>query len=294
LSMVWSSQWEHLVGGLAGGVASTIVCHPLDLLKIRYSANEGDSRRPQYRSYWHATRSIVSSKGPLALYQGLSPNLLGAALSWGLYFQLFHITTKQMRVMDLGSGAGQNFLAGILSGCSIMLLTNPIWVVKTRLCLQYETLKGNERRYNGMFHCLRLIYRDEGIRGLYKGLLPGLIGTSHGAVQLMIYTQLKENRAIQLGLDSSTGRLATRDYLLFSALSKMIATTVTFPYQVVRTRLQDHHVHYEGVMDVLRRTMRNEGLTGFYKGLLAANVRQLPAALITFVTYEQVVHLLRR
>uniref|UniRef100_A0A914R7J9 Uncharacterized protein n=1 Tax=Parascaris equorum TaxID=6256 RepID=A0A914R7J9_PAREQ len=75
---------EHLVGGFAGGVVSTLVCHPLDLLRIRYS---GD--RPQYHSYWHATKSIVKAEGFRGLYQGLTPNLVGAALSWGLYFDLY-------------------------------------------------------------------------------------------------------------------------------------------------------------------------------------------------------------
>lgn len=46
-----------------------------------------------------------------------------------------------------------------------MLITNPLWVTKTRLCLQYE---NSAKQYTGMVDCLRKIYKAEGIRGLYK------------------------------------------------------------------------------------------------------------------------------
>lgn len=81
-----------------------------------------------------------------------------------------------------------------------MLLTNPIWVAKTRLCLQYDALTrptlGSENpkfiHYRGLFDCVRQIYRHEGVKGLYRGLIPGLFGVSHGALQFMAYEELKK------------------------------------------------------------------------------------------------------
>lgn len=46
-----------------------------------------------------------------------------------------------------------------------MAITNPLWVTKTRLCLQYE---HSTKQYNGMIDCLRKIYRTEGFKGWYK------------------------------------------------------------------------------------------------------------------------------
>ena len=58
--------------------------------------------------------------------------------------------------------------AGILT----LVMTNPIWVVKTRLCLQYSdmdrTLLPDSKRYLGMMDALNKIYHNEGIRGLYR------------------------------------------------------------------------------------------------------------------------------
>ncbi|KAK6036281.1 hypothetical protein COOONC_26214 [Cooperia oncophora] len=75
---------------------------------------------------------------------------------------------------------------------------------------------------------------------------------------------------------------------MFSAISKVIATTATFPYQVLRTRMQDHNVEARGVWRTTTDTLSREGVRGLYKGCLMANLRQLPAAVVTFVTYENV------
>jgi solute carrier family 25 folate transporter 32 len=56
----------------------------------------------------------------------------------------------------------------------------------------------------------------------------------------------------------------TFDYLAFSSLSKMQSTLLTFPYQVLRTRLQDQHSQYSGLVDCTLRTVRGEGLQGIF------------------------------
>ena len=59
----------------------------------------------------------------------------------------------------------------LLTGLLTLVLTNPIWVVKTRLCLQYEatsTSFKSEKYYSGMADALFKIYKYEGVRGWYK------------------------------------------------------------------------------------------------------------------------------
>uniref|UniRef100_A0A914C3P2 Mitochondrial folate transporter/carrier n=1 Tax=Acrobeloides nanus TaxID=290746 RepID=A0A914C3P2_9BILA len=275
------SGYEHLIGGLAGGFASTVVCHPFDLLRIRYSANEGSSLRPQYRSYLHAATSIVKANGIRGLYQGLSPNIIAAPLSWGLYFQIYH--KIRARVEPFQNQNVNNLLVGTGTGVVVLAMTNPFWVVKTRLCLQYEN--QGVRKYSGMIDCYRKILRYEGWMGLYKGFIPGLVGTVNGAIQFAIYNYLKDWRCRLKNIPQDSP-LETSDYLLYSCLSKILSTLLTFPYQVVRTRQQDHNADYKGVIDVLLRTYKGEGILGFYKGALIATFKQTPNAIVTYVVYE--------
>lgn len=86
-------------------------------------------------------------------------------------------------------GPTMHMLAAAESGALTLLLTNPIWVVKTRLCLQCDSASSAE--YRGMVHALAEIYRTEGIRGLYRGFVPGMLGVSHGAIQFMTYEEMK-------------------------------------------------------------------------------------------------------
>jgi solute carrier family 25 folate transporter 32 len=109
----------------------------------------------------------------------------------------------------------------------------------------------------------------------------------------MAYEQLKQYYAQSIGLPQ-LGQLGSLEYILLAALSKVFASVTTYPFQVLRSRLQDKQTTYVGMLDVLVRTYRNEGLLGFYKGLVPNVIRVTPATCITFVVYENVQYLLRQ
>lgn len=227
------------------------------------------------------------------LYRGLIPNVLGAGSSWGLYFFFYNAikTRTQQQGADNKStplGPVRHLTAASEAGALTLLFTNPLWVTKTRLCLQFDI---NDRQYRGFTDALRKIYATEGIRGLYRGFLPGLLGVSHGAVQFMVYEELKSSYC-QFKGTPITSKLDSMEYVTFAALSKIVAASITYPYQVVRARLQDQHRFYRGVRDCVKQTWTYEGWRGFYKGLGANLLRVTPATMITFVTYENITHLL--
>lgn len=133
------------------------------------------------------------------------------------------------------------------------------------------------------------IYRSEGMRGFYRGLYPSLVGVSYGALQFMAYEQLKRWRAGPLE-KSSLKALTNADILLLSGASKIFAGALTYPYQVVRARLQTYDAanQYHGSTDVIRKIWQREGLRGFYKGLGPNMVKVLPSTWVTFLVYENV------
>jgi solute carrier family 25 folate transporter 32 len=196
-------------------------------------------------------------------------------MSWGLYFYWYN-TIKMAIQQSLGEkehemSAAHHLTAAALAGTVTLVFTNPIWVVKTRMCLQY-THPYSTDNYLGMGDALLKIYRSEGVAGFYKGFLPGLLGVSHGALQFMAYEQLKQYYAQSIGLPQ-LGQLGSLEYILLAALSKVFASVTTYPFQVLRSRLQDKQTTYVGMLDVLVRTYRNEGLLGFYKGLVPNVIR---------------------
>ncbi|XP_004077651.1 mitochondrial folate transporter/carrier [Oryzias latipes] len=278
---------ENLIAGLSGGVVSTLVLHPLDLVKIRFAVSDGLELRPQYRGIMHCMKSVWALEGLRGLYQGATPNIWGAGASWGLYFFFYNAIkgyTKEGRDTELS--AGEHLVSAAQAGILTLSITNPIWVTKTQLILQYGS-DPTSKQYKGMLDALVKIYRNEGVPGLYRGFVPGLFGTSHGALQFMAYEELKRGYNKHKKVPSEA-KLNALEYITMAALSKIFAVATTYPYQVVRARLQDQHNTYNGVADVIARTWRNEGVTGFYKGIVPNLIRVTPACCITFVVYENV------
>ncbi|KXJ27628.1 mitochondrial folate transporter/carrier [Exaiptasia diaphana] len=290
-------RYEHLVAGVSGGVSATLCLHPLDLVKIRLQVNDGGGRGPLYKGFIDATRSVIKNDGWRGLYQGAAPNVTGNGMAWGLYFFSYNIIKAWMQDdSDQPLGADRHLLAGAVAGLATLTVTNPVWVVKTRMCLQYSgphVTTTQTHKYTGMIDAFLKIWRYEGISGLYKGYLPGVIGVSHGALQFMAYEELKKRRSRYFNQPVNQ-KLNSYEYLIMASISKIFAASATYPYQVVRSRLQNHNTigQYNGAIDIIRKIIRFEGIKGFYKGLLPSIIRVTPACAITFVVYENVVHYL--
>lgn len=171
------------------------------------------------------------------------------------------------------------------------ILTNPIWVLKTRMLSTGSHAPG---AYTSFTSGAKQIYNAEGISGFYRGLVPALFGVSHGALQFMAYEQLKlfRSRTKDTGSigngHSNVQELGNLDFFAISSLSKVFAGSITYPYQVVRSRLQtyDARVIYRGASDVVSQIWSREGLAGFYKGLGPNLFRVLPSTWVTFLVYE--------
>ncbi|KAM9099539.1 solute carrier family 25 member 32 isoform 4-T4 [Sarcophilus harrisii] len=249
-------RYENLVAGISGGVLSNLALHPLDLVKIRFAVSDGLELRPKYKGIVHCLTTIWKVDGLRGLYQGVTPNVWGAGLSWGLYFFFYNaIKSYKTEGRTERLEATEYLVSAAEAGAMTLCITNPLWVTKTRLMLQYDVVSTPQRQYKGMMDTLVKIYKYEGVRGLYKGFLPGLIGTSHGALQFMAYEllKLKYNTHINRLPDA---QLSTIEYISVAAMSKIFAVAATYPYQVVRARLQDQHIFYNGVLDVINRTWR--------------------------------------
>lgn len=135
------------------------------------------------------------------------------------------------------------------------MITNPFWVLKTRWCLPNPTLSSNtaqsiEEARPSLPRALHSLYKNEGIRGFYRGIGPALFGVTHGAIQFSMYetfkaSRLKSRQSTVFSAEDSNGTkkkenasLTTWDAMWMAALSKVLASITTYPYQVVKSRLQ--------------------------------------------------------
>jgi len=261
---------EHLVAGTAAGLVSTAALFPLDTIKVRYQVDEATTLRAPQRLVG-AFKSVLQKEGTLGLYQGLPAGLYGSGISWGGYFYFYELS-KSRWVASRAPGEGDKWnaawhqtAAAIEAGAIMVALTNPIWLVKTRMQLQLRVVAeataapmaaasgvgvvgggvvgggvvgggvvgggvGRSslglRPYRSFWDALATIVREEGPLALYKGSLPALLLTSHGAVQFVVYEALKADAS------AKNLRLGTPGVLAMGAASKIVAALATYPLQV--------------------------------------------------------------
>lgn len=190
--------------------------------------------------------------------------------------------------------SGDYLLSSGISGTIVTFFTNPIWVVKTRML---SSDKAAEGAYQNMFHGARQVFTHEGWRGFYRGAGISLVGNSHGAVQFAAYEPMKKayrkyRYPPQHHISGQREeKLSNTALLVMSGLAKIIAGTATYPYQVVRSRLQTYESEArfgKGITGVVARIWREDGWRGFYRGLGPNIVKVLPSTWATFLVYENV------
>ncbi|XP_044511998.1 mitochondrial substrate carrier family protein B-like isoform X2 [Mangifera indica] len=179
----------HFVGGGLAGITAASATYPLDLVRTRLAAQR---QTMYYKGIWHSFNTICREEGFLGLYKGLGVTLLvvgpSIAISFSVYESLRSFWQSQ-RPND--SNVMVSLACGSLSGIASSTATFPLDLVRRRM--QLEGAGGRARVYNtGLFGTLGHIVRSEGLRGLYRGILPEYSKVVPGVgIAFMTYETLK-------------------------------------------------------------------------------------------------------
>lgn len=264
------SQFNAIAGAL-GGFTSGIVTCPLDVIKTKLQAQGAYTVVDNGRMVGHpklynglvgTARVIWRQEGIRGMYRGLGPIVLGYLPTWAVWFTVYNKSKVWLGNYN-GNTHIVNFWSSIIAGASSTIVTNPIWVIKTRLMSQSHSpaldhhdlhtmypKPGNTPtarptlhapwHYRSTLDAARKMYTSEGLASFYSGLTPALLGLTHVAVQFPTYEYLKTTFTGQgMGEAPAHGEKAHwLGILSASILSKILASGATYPHEVIRTRLQ--------------------------------------------------------
>lgn len=227
---------------------------------------------------------LTANEGFSTLYRGIVPVLQSLCISNFVYFYTFH-SLKTLAGIESQSAVRDLFL-GTIAGVVNVMTTTPFWVVNTRL--KTMIVRPYTNLINGLFY----IWKTEGIQGLWAGAVPSLMLVSNPALQFMMYEALKR-RVAKL---SSTPSAIT--FFLIGALAKTFATCLTYPLQLIQTKLRHGHKTSDkpmgnlspntGVIQMLLTILKANGFAGLFVGLEAKLLQTVLTAALMFTAYEKI------
>jgi len=290
----------YLYGGLAA-ITAEVFTFPLDTAKTRLQLQGQvlDTRwsEVKYRGTVGTLVAISRQEGLGRLYQGLSPALLRQATYGTIKFGLYY-SSKEQAMAWLGRARGQeiqalNLLCAVFAGSLSSAVATPLDVTKVRL----QSLTGLPGAHRGLLPTLWAIWREEGLRGLWRGVCPtaqraGLVA----GVQLPVYDftklQLQQQERLLLLSDGPPCHLTA------SLIAGFSAAMASNPVDVVRTRMMVQRRQrkaggssstpfYTSSLGCALHTVRTEGIQALYKGFVPAFARMGPWNIIFFLVYEK-------
>ncbi|KAG2690676.1 hypothetical protein I3843_09G196100 [Carya illinoinensis] len=280
-----------LAGGIAGAFSKSCTA-PLARLTILFQVQgmRSDVAALSKASIWHEASRIINEEGFRAFWKG---NLVTIAhrlpyssvnfYAYERYKNLLHSIIGENRRGTTSADLCVHFVGGGLAGITAASSTYPLDLVRTRLAVQ-----TNATYYRGICHAFHTICRDEGFRGLYKGLGATLLGVGPSiAISFSVYETLRSFWQCQRPNDSSV-----MVSLACGSLSGIASSTATFPLDLVRRRMQLEgaggraRVYNTGLFGTFGHIIQNEGLRGLYRGIMPEYYKVVPGVGIVFMTYE--------
>jgi len=272
-----------IAGATAGGVEA-FVTYPADFVKTR--SQFGGKREPPLT----IIRETLRSKGVRGLYSGCTALVVGNSVKAGVRFVSYDRFKQALADKDGKVSAPRSLLAGLGAGMlEAIFAVTPSETIKTKLV---DDAKRPQPRYRGLLHGTASIVREEGLRGIYRGLFPVMMRQGgNSAVRFTTYTTLKQT------VQSRTRKgqaLPTSVTFGMGAIAGLVTVYTTMPLDVIKTRMQslDARAQYRNSFHCAYRIFTEEGVLRFWTGTTPRMARLVLSGGIVFTIYEKVILLI--
>ncbi|KAF9454417.1 carnitine/acyl carnitine carrier [Macrolepiota fuliginosa MF-IS2] len=305
--------------GTIAGMTSLVVGFPFDTVKVRFQNPEVSGR---YSSTFNTITTIIREERFIGLFKGITSPLVSVALMNGLVFASYRFFMK-LQLDNPGSipTLTQITLAGAGSGIVSSIITTPIELIKIRQQSSLTPTTANSVAWE--------IYRHYGIRGLYRGVTATALRDCGYGAYFFAYEATRrfftppassetpaDHSSIFAEVENGINKLSWPALLLAGGVAGIVGWIATFPFDVVKTRIQGsieppisrtasttalldnlglpQHEHpnnpFRSTVSTFVYSYKTEGMGVFFRGLAPTLIRAIPVNMVTFATFEAVVH----
>ena len=267
-----------VLSGISAAIAYTIV-YPLETLKTRTQVHsENFKGKASSRSIFN---HMLKTEGVKSFYRGLNAALFHPLVCTssrlGLFF-LFEDLKKRKNGKKVLSSLEKSYLSLAAGGLGEILVV-PFDVIYVRFQAEYELPKEQRTGYKGVFNAFKRIIAEEGALSLWRGTIPSIMKCMMiNFGMLTPYYECKERLTKYLGTSKS-------NYLISAAIAGIGASLITLPIDNIKVKIQKSRdtKQYNGLIDCIKKTYKNEGIKGYWSGLLAFYAFFAPNIMLTLL-----------
>ncbi|RYO66937.1 hypothetical protein AA0113_g5004 [Alternaria arborescens] len=234
----------HATSGALGTVISKLITYPLDVvitrLQVQRQLHPGD-KHPHYNGFFDAIEKIYEREGgPRAFYTGVVPEALkGVADSFLFFLAYSYVRQKRLDARDSGRSlpALEEIGVGVLAGAFSKFFTTPIQQIVTRkqtAAMMKQESSTTIPPLSSTRDIAWEIRREKGVQGFWSGYSASLILTLNPSITMLLHKALLRLVVPRANRDNPGARMT----FLLAAISKVLASTVTYPFSLAKTRAQ--------------------------------------------------------
>lgn len=278
-----TSAIKSFLSGGFGGVCAVLVGHPFDLTKVRLQT----AKKGEYSGTLDVVKKAIAKDGVRGLYRGMLPPLVGitpifAVSFWGYDMGKRIVYAATPKRTDPKLSLGELAFAGFFSAVPTTLLAAPMERVKVLLQIQGQS---GEAKYKGPGDAVRQLYREGGLRSIFRGTFATLGRDGPGSAAYFVTYEVVKKKLTPVG--GNPGDLNFGAVLVAGGTAGMAMWSIAIPPDVIKSRLQSApQGTYTGFMDCARQMIAADGPSALFKGFGPAMLRAFPANAATFMGVE--------
>lgn len=266
-----------IISGSFAGMASLVVCHPLDTIRTRMQANLA------YKGPMDCFRKTVAGEGIGALYNGLAAPMVAQGIYKAVIFASFGFASSTLNSFKTGKESFPRklvdvYACGMFAGAANSFVVSPVELVRNRLMVQQ---RGGGYYYTGVIDCIQQVVKTEGLSTIWKGLSSTILRDGFGVGAWFCSFEIcKKALHSGAGMDENS----TTILLISGGVGGLGFWIVALPFDTIKSRIQTSQKTNLSIVKIAQEL----GLNGLYRSLGVAAIRGIPGASIVFFVQKRV------
>lgn len=275
-------ELSHALAGAGAGAISMTLTYPLVTITTKLQTQNKDADG-KLKSKVKTIKDIYLKDGLLGYYSGLESAVYGMATTNFVYYYFYELSARALcklssHTISRQLNATESMVSGAIAGSMTAIASNPIWIANTRMTIS-KSKKSTLR-------VIWEIIEKDGFLTLFNGLKPALILVSNPIIQYTVYEQLRN-----IVLKVQKRKILSPSWaFILGAIGKLTATSLTYPYITLKTRMhllnKENESGNSSMFSLMKDIIKKDGITGLYHGIGIKLVQSILTAAFLFFFKE--------